>query len=324
MVGPKLSVIIPTYNRAGLLPDVVGSVLENSRCDSEVIVVDDGSTDETAEVVRSFGPPVIYLRQENAGPAAARNLGFERSRGRYVAFLDSDDRWMPGGGPALVELLDRHDGLAMAFGDASMGTPGGDQASVTATFGGAAFRGLPGQDIGQGARRLERRPFFRVLARRNVVFLGSLVLRREVVDRVGGFAPELFGGEDWEFVMRMAIGHEYAYCDLPIALYVQHAGGISRDSDRMDREFVKALRRIANHPSLDRSDRSWIHRQLARHEFGHGYQAYDRGDLRGAREHFALGLQAYPDLRGAAFWVASNLPPTVLSATRKLKRTLLG
>lgn len=324
MIGPELSVIIPTYNRAGHLPATVNSVLDGARVDVEVIVVDDGSTDETSEVVRGLGGPVRYIRRENAGPAAARNTGFAESRGRYVAFLDSDDLWMPGAPSRLVGLLDRHDRLAMAFGDASMGTPGGSRTSVVATFGGNAFAALPGEDLEPGVRRLERRPFFRLLARRNAVFLGSLILRREVVEHSGGFDPDLFGSEDWEFVMRLAIRHEYAYCNLPVAFYLQHAGGISRDVDRMEREFAKALRRVSKEGALDASDRRWAHRQLARQEFGYAYRAYDRGDLPIARKHFALCLGARPGVKSLGFWMASHLPQALLLAARKPKRDIWG
>jgi len=90
----RISVVIPTYNRARLLERALGSVLSQSRLPDEILVVDDGSTDDTREVVGRFAP-VTYLRQENAGASAARNYGASVARGDFIAFLDSDDVWFP-------------------------------------------------------------------------------------------------------------------------------------------------------------------------------------------------------------------------------------
>lgn len=91
---PKVSVIIPTYNRSGLVKEAIGSVLAQTEPDLEVIVVDDGSTDDTRAVVETIPDErVNYFRKDNGGSASARNLGLSKSKGEYVAFLDSDDLW---------------------------------------------------------------------------------------------------------------------------------------------------------------------------------------------------------------------------------------
>src|ERR1700751_565412 len=90
---PSFSIIIPTFNRAGLLQQALESVAQQTFRDFETLVVDDGSTDVTPQVAASFGARL--LRQENRGPGAARNLGIQHARGNYIAFLDSDDQWLP-------------------------------------------------------------------------------------------------------------------------------------------------------------------------------------------------------------------------------------
>src|SRR5438045_7898820 len=89
------SIVIPTYNRSELLREALESVFAQTFTDYEVVAVDDGSTDETVQVLRSYGQQVRFFRQENKGPGAARNLGLTQARGEYVAFLDSDDLWFP-------------------------------------------------------------------------------------------------------------------------------------------------------------------------------------------------------------------------------------
>lgn len=90
-----ISVIIPTYNRAGLLPRAIGSVLSQTSPADELIVVDDGSSDNTAEILAAYGGQLQVIRQKNRGVSAARNTGIERAKGEWIALLDSDDAWLP-------------------------------------------------------------------------------------------------------------------------------------------------------------------------------------------------------------------------------------
>src|SRR5262245_27326295 len=103
---PRVSVIIPTFNRADLIGETVESVLSQTFDDFEIIIVDDGSTDSTKEVIRRFDGPINYLYQENRGLSCARNRGFDASSGDYVCFLDSDDVWNPRMLERQVSLLD--------------------------------------------------------------------------------------------------------------------------------------------------------------------------------------------------------------------------
>src|SRR6186997_23107 len=102
---PTVSVVVPTYNRAGLVPDAIKSILEGTYAPLEVIVADDGSTDETRHVVEDMGGAVRYFYQANGGAAAARNFGISHARGELVAFLDSDDVWVPQALDWLVERM---------------------------------------------------------------------------------------------------------------------------------------------------------------------------------------------------------------------------
>lgn len=325
MTVPTLSVIIPTYNRAGHLPGSVESVLAHAGCDVEVIVVDDGSTDETAEVARAFGPPVVYLRQENAGPSSARNAGFAASRGRYVAFLDSDDRWIAGAPSRLVEYLDQDENIAVVFGDSLMGTPESGYASFVARYGGDDFTRLPCRHANSDARIFERRPFFQHLVRRNFVFLGSLMMRREAFDRGGGFDPSSSHGEDWGFFLSLASEGQFAFLgNGPISFYMQDTQGLSKQLERMNEGFAGALRLLLERIALDTDDRRCVERRLACIEFGNGYSHYNRGELAAARKLFGTCLRTRPSPTYLAFWLASHLPTHFLQLTRGLKRRIVG
>lgn len=115
MNNPLVSVVIPTYNRAGLLREAVESVLKQTYSPVEVVVVDDGSTDDTAAVVQEYGNRVRYSRRPNGGVNAARNIGFKQAKGQYVALLDSDDLWEPYKIELQVELLRKFTDVGFTF-----------------------------------------------------------------------------------------------------------------------------------------------------------------------------------------------------------------
>jgi hypothetical protein len=106
MDQPPFSVILPTFNRARFLPDAIDSVFIQGVPDVQLIVVDDGSTDDTQSVVEAYGGNIQYIRQENQGAAAARNTGLSLATGRFISFLDSDDVWMPGKMKAELSIFD--------------------------------------------------------------------------------------------------------------------------------------------------------------------------------------------------------------------------
>jgi glycosyltransferase involved in cell wall biosynthesis len=321
----KLSVIIPAYNRAEMIQDTIDSILRSGLDDFEIVVVDDGSTDRTSEVVRAMSPAVRYIHQDNGGLASARNTGFEASRGRYVAFLDSDDQWFPGAVPALVRHLDEHEDVPFIFGDAQMGSPSTGYVSFVKTFGGAEFEALPSRDLGPNVRQFERRPLFWQLARRNFVFLGSMVLRREVVDHVGGFDPYPYGAEDWHLFLRLALRYHYCYCNgLAVATYQQHSSNISKDQDRMNDGFCKALERLLDEPQLEGDERALVVSCFRRSSFCYAYPAYDRGDFDVASERFFACLRSGFAWAPFLYWLACKLPSSWIKRARFLKQRYLG
>ena len=116
---PRVTVVIPTYNYARYVPEAVESVLAQSFDELEVVVVDDGSTDETADILRPFDEQIRYIRQEHRGLAAtARNTGIRAALGRHVAFLDSDDLWLPEKVSLQVARLDSEPAVGLVYGEA--------------------------------------------------------------------------------------------------------------------------------------------------------------------------------------------------------------
>lgn len=184
---PKISVIIPAFNRGHLIADTLRSILEQTLPAQEIIVVDDGSTDDTAAVAASFGPLVKVIRRENGGPAAARNTGFRVATGEFIHFFDSDDLAAANKQEVQVKVLEQQGG-DVAIGPWIMGRFSGKQFLAS----GLAYQqpGLP-----------RERDLVKALLTYWTVLPHTLLFRREIVERVGGFDESLFGPEDQQMVL---------------------------------------------------------------------------------------------------------------------------
>lgn len=287
-----LSVIIPTYNRAAFVRESIQKLHHSGVVNVESIVADDGSTDNTQEVVKQIAPDAKYLWQPNSGtPSTVRNAGFAISTGRYVAFLDCDDAWLPEVPRKAVELLEKHPEVDVLFADAQMGNPEQGYVSWIAEAGQQPFFDLPHRELEPNFRLLEPRPFFRRMAVRNPVFIGAVIMRREVFANSGGFNPKLRGAADWDLWLRLATKHRFAFLHEPLAIYSRHLDNMSSNMDHMSQEFCQALANTLELEALDQEDREHIRSRLHHHRFGYAYLAYDRGDTREARKRFVSAIR---------------------------------
>ena len=173
-----ISVVIPTFNRAGYLPEAVDSVLAQGHASLELIVVDDGSTDDTAAVVARCGNAVRYHFQPNRGIAGARNAGAALARGAYLAFLDSDDAWTPGKLARQMAVLDANPGVDVVYGHAEQFY----SPDVEPAFW-RGYRAKPG-----------------VVA---APVCGAMLIRRAAFDRVGAFDPRFGIGIEMDWYARL-------------------------------------------------------------------------------------------------------------------------
>jgi len=322
---PMLSVIIPTYNRSDFLRQCLSSLRRCGYPNLEIIVVDDGSTENIAQVVRDFEPGCTYLRQENQGQSSARNLGFTHSQGRYVAFLDSDDQWLPGTAQKVIELFEHYPEVDLIFTEARMGGPEEGYRSWIESAGEEQFFQLPCRLTAEGMRIFERIPLFQRMLVRNPVFISAVVMRREAFERAGMFDSSLrLGTEDWELWLRICNKMQLAFYPEPLAIYTRHPGGMSHNHDRMGEGFIVALKNVRNKCSqLGPEDLEIIDRQLQIHLFGQAYRAYDHGDFSLARERFAtLQKEAGLRVRDALYWSLCLLPPQAVRILRQCKRML--
>ena len=218
MSAQLVSVILPTFNRSEWIARAIESVLNQTYKAFELIVVDDGSTDETAAVLRPFGARIRVLRQEHLGPYAARNLALRHAKGDLIAFADSDDIWHPNKLAKQVPLLSAPD-IGLVFAD--MALLNGSRTSLL-PIGRSAF----------SSSRPARGSVMEAFAQGNFVPTLTVLVRRICLDEIRGFEQESRLGADYLAWVKIARRWRFDYVDAPLADCTVHAGSISYDLGR--------------------------------------------------------------------------------------------
>jgi len=224
---PSVSVVIPCYNHARFLRAAVDSALEQTRPADEIIVVDDGSTDETPEVARRFGNRIGYVRQDNRGLAAARNTGIRQARGELVALLDSDDLWLPTFLETMASLIAHRPGAALYYsGWRHMDVDG----HAVASWG--PPRDVPPQDV------------YQALLRADFLVPSAVVLRRTVAVEAGLFDASLRWQEDWDLWLRLAQRWPVAGTSAPLVRYRLTPNSLSANFDAMAAATFRVVEKL--------------------------------------------------------------------------------
>jgi glycosyltransferase involved in cell wall biosynthesis len=235
MAAPTFTIAMPAYQASATVGAAIRSVLAQTRDDFELVVVDDGSTDGTAEEVERFRdePRVRLVRQQNRGPAHARNTAVAAARGRYVSMLDSDDLWLPTYLESMESALRANPNAGLAYTDAWVLDDATRRIQrVTAMH----YQDPPDPPPS------EPDSFLSLLLERNFVFTSATV-PRAVLEEVGRFNTELEASEDYELWLRIvARGHEAVRVPGLLAVYRKAAGSVSTDEQRMLGGMARALR----------------------------------------------------------------------------------
>jgi GT2 family glycosyltransferase len=242
----RVSVVIPAFDAQATVGAAISSSLWQTSGDLEVVVVDDGSRDATAEIAGAYPEPVRVVSQENAGVSAARNRGISEARGELITFCDADDVLLPGHLEALVETFDRHGG-GIATSNCYWLFPNGIHPSRM------RYKGRFPEPARQRLAILEQ----------NFVSTMSL-FPKALVEEIGPFDSELAVAEDWDFWLRaIYAGHRVALQPRPLALYRWGSESLSAAPARMDEHAEAVLRRVAERGDLTADERAYLERRLS-------------------------------------------------------------
>jgi glycosyltransferase involved in cell wall biosynthesis len=243
--GPLVSILFPVYNAAPYLQDAVQSLLDQTYSNIEIIAIDDGSTDRSLEILRTFRDPRLRVFENgaNLGLVQTLNRGFQECRGQMIARMDSDDISLPKRIEAQVEFLRAHPEFIMVSSDINK-------------FKGQGHRQWRPPRIPQSE---SARKFY--LSLRCWVYHPSVMMRREVIEQGYNYRSEFFGAEDYELWMRLSQKYRIGYLDEPLLSYRVHAASItiSKAELMLDRT-VDAL--VTHFPYLEKFSRDEVKKIL--------------------------------------------------------------
>jgi len=299
---PTVSIIIPTYNRGHLLGRAIQSVLAQTYQDFELIIVDDGSTDETEKLVKSFNSEMIrYIRhRENKGPSAARNIGIRVAKGDYIAFQDSDDEWMP-------EKLEKQ---IRAFETASP--------AVGIVYTGR-YRIIN--------NKKEYLPLAGVTPKDGDVFSSLLkvcfvctpvaLVKRDCFERAGMFDERFPPFEDWELFLRMSRYYQFKYINEPLVIKYRQPDSISENQSAR----IKALKQMLETYFEDIKQDKTL---LARYYFRLGTLLCSYGKLSKGRGYFIKSVKTHPlDIRVPSAFLLSLLGRSIYNIAAESYRQIM-
>ncbi len=267
---------IPTYNRARFLPEAIESVLGQTFEDVEIVIVDDGSTDDTARVVEPYLGRLRYVRQENQGRSAARNAAIREARGRYVSFLDSDDRWLPHKLESHVALLEAEPDVGLVHGHVDVIDDDGRPMPGLTEYHHRIWNAAHREPVTYAGYVLECR-----------CFSSATTFRRSVFDEVGLYDPSL-ALDDYELYLRVALDSRIVFVPTSVTEYRSH--GENMDPAQLTLGQIQgALKHLdllehRDAPDRERAVRN-LHAMLAR-----SYNVL--GDQPSARRHAVYALRA--------------------------------
>lgn len=259
---PAISVIIPTFNHGGLVLQTLESVFAQTLSDYEVIVVNDGSPDNTAEVLAPLvrAGRIIYIEQPNSGQAAARNRGFAEAKGEYIAFLDDDDWWPADKLEWQISALQADENLGVVAGTAQLTYQDGKPPKVSKAAGeitfASLFRGNP------------------------IISPGQTLIRAKLLRSLGGWDQSIWGCDDWDLWFRACSKSAMIMQDRIALHYRVHTGNASRNVNRMLKNAISVVERhVQELPESDRRAMEKVGWRTLFSNFGQPLAGSIRSDL---------------------------------------------
>jgi glycosyltransferase involved in cell wall biosynthesis len=311
---PLVSVVIPAYNAGAFISQTIESALRQTHTHREIIVVDDGSTDDTEEAIHPYQGRVRYIRQRNAGEGAARNAGLRVATGDYIAFLDADDLWLPEKLEVQLQVAARHTKSGLIACDGVGFT--GDRVVAERLLNGELARRLDREVTGELTG-----PFYRSLIARNAITCpAQTLIPREVVERIGFVMEHRRASIDWEYNLRIARSMpvtlhrhslvRYRYLPTSVSGPPQQRGFTNTFKD------IPILRQEAQR--CVRADRAWVRKSLHRRVREQARSAYNYArtqDPAYARASLLKLFRAVPEELTTLFWLmATFVPERLISA----------
>lgn len=280
---PAVSVVIATYNRANFLRETIESVLNQQFKDFELIVVDDGSTDETRQILTAYGSKVRPIYQANRGPSAARNFGVRHAQGSWIAIQDSDDLCAPNHLEVLHRITQAHPECGMVFANGKyLGGPEHNRDEIIPT---KKSRALAVQGV-----RLEN------IFDKSIVRLQASLISKAAYDALGGHDESLRVCMDLDLALRLFMNYRVRYIDESLFYYRKHEGNIGRNEELRLTENIRVIEKLLHHYPEARKilGEGKVSRRLAYRYYRLAKGRWKRGRYEEARQAIGAALSLRP------------------------------
>lgn len=287
MSDPLVSIIIPVYNGEQYLSKAIESALTQTYQNFELLIVNDGSTDNSAVIIKPYlkDSRVIYIEQQNAGVAAARNTAIKHARGKYVGFLDQDDLWKNNKLEVQIVSLEQDERVALVHSKLDCIDINGNQMDYDWITGVSGY-------------------CFEEMFKKNMIAVLTVLIRKTIIDEIGLFNEQLSGTDDYEMWLRVTLKYPISYIDQSLAFYRFHDNNISKNSFKMTILELKTINTILSDHSeaLNQISKQTIKARLYQlhHQLG-GWYAWHAQDFYQARKHYWLTIQNNPLAFGAYY-----------------------
>ena len=223
---PKVSIIIPTYNQSQYLEEAMESVLNQTYQNIEIIIVDDGSTDNTSEVVKSFDNKIIYIPQKNKGASSARNAGIKKAQGQYVAFLDSDDMWIKNKLEKQIKFIQNNPEIGL------LGTGCYQMVDINKMIYKKIF---PAKNETLQKDLIKYNPFIQ----------SSVIIKKDVFNHIDLYDEKFKESEDYDLWLRIAQKYKVANLEQALVTKRYYEKGLSKDKDNKQLYFALKAKKNA-------------------------------------------------------------------------------
>ena len=331
-VLPVVSVIIPTYNCANFIKSAIDSVLKQRGCSLDLIVVDDGSTDETEDILKEYYQQGLlnYYKQKNKGSASARNLGIKKAKGEYICFLDADDTLHENSIFERLIVYENYPKIGLLCTDFHQKTFDGNKHNF--------YSELTSREkflndaikynklIDGNVYIFDKEIFYDPLVLRCLIWTGTVMIAKRIFEDVGVFNENLRIAQDIELWFRIARKYEIAFLDLPTATYLLHENGVTNNIPRYYLATIKLLEQYFE-PSYKTPEnyKNKLKLKISSYYFNVGYYFFQKEKYKESNEYFVKALiKDKNKYQHYKYVLITFFPDAIINLLRNIRRYLIG
>jgi len=308
------------YNDEVHIGETIESILQQEFQDFEIIVVDDNSSDNTRDVVKSFASrkiEYIYMDCRHGGPSKPRNIGIRASKGKFIAFCDSDDIFLPDRMTDALEFMESYSNLGMTFTDARRFEDHTHKEIGTFLRGYTRFASLPKQFVGDSRYIIQPELAYHTLFYGNYILPSGVTVARKVFDKVGLFDETMTNADDWDMWLKISRNHAIGFIDKPGFRYRVTARSISSKGGRL---AINRIRVLEKHEKIVQVEdvRRQIRHEIAENYFNIGYVCQVSDEMEQARKYYCLSMRRHLSLRPMKGFVVTLLGPKLYHLLKRI------